>query len=215
MEVEEEEEERQIRKDFQRFAFNHFITNYNLILQMDSIGKKNINAIDKSRSNTTRSSFARKKYCLLVPSFGNQYLFESSDESKNEVNSNSLNGVNSSDRNLNSTTTTANTTVSSSQSSDSSSNIVSTASKSVIHPISLSGYLKGAIATPLVAIARNNQNFLNSSINRKTTYDDKKVNGMDTNSVINSDNRLNNIDDNSIHKSTKGLFQLFYLLICL
>ena len=136
----------------------------------------------------------------------NPLFFSLSDDSKNELNSNSINGfkdlTNSEDFNSNPSTTKANTSLTTNQTSDSSD---MTASKSVI-PISLSGYLKGAIATPLVAIARNNQNILNNSLkNRKTAFEDKKLNRMDSNTVMNNDIRLNSIDDNSIHKNTKGL----------
>ncbi|CAG2101930.1 unnamed protein product [Medioppia subpectinata] len=88
------------------------------------------------------------------------------------------------------------------QTSNSTTDKVSTTSKSVI-PISLSGYLKGAIATPLVAIAKNNHHFGNSSINKKRTSLDNKSEKNDKNHVISDNVRLNNSDDNNIHPNAK------------
>jgi len=89
------------------------------------------------------------------------------------------------------------------QTSNSTTDKVSTTSKSVI-PISLSGYLKGAIATPLVAIAKNNHHFGNSSINKKRTSLDNATEKSDSSAVVSDNHRLNR-DDNSIQSNTKGL----------
>ncbi|CAG2162261.1 unnamed protein product [Oppiella nova] len=88
------------------------------------------------------------------------------------------------------------------QTSNSTTDKVSTTSKSVI-PISLSGYLKGAIATPLVAIAKNNHHFGNSSINKKRTSLDNKTEKSDSSPVVSDNHRLNKSDDNSIQSNTK------------
>ena len=94
-----------------------------------------------------------------------------------------------------------NPTVTSSKTSDSQTESMSTSTKPVI-PISLSGYLKGAIPTPLVAIARN-QNLINTFNDKKSSSGDKKQNLKDTNPVVN-DIRFNNVDNNGF-KNTKGM----------
>ncbi|XP_054152915.1 phosphatase and actin regulator 1-like [Oppia nitens] len=104
---------------------------------------------------------------------------------------------NKDDMNLQMTTNSGITTCKTSVSETVSTN--TSTSKPMI-PISLSGYLKGAIATPLVAISKNGQNFHNSSINKKrTSFENKSEIGDKSNPIVINDNyryNNNNINEN-------------------
>lgn len=88
---------------------------------------------------------------------------------------------------------------------DSITETMSTASKPSI-PISLSSYLKGAIPTPLVAIAKN-QNSINTFKDKKFSSEDKKHSLTDTNPV--KDIRFNGVDEIVFNK-TKGMKRFIF-----